>query len=508
MSTESGNSIKIKYIPIIGLIFFIIAAICSDGYLHPDEHFQLLEFANYKMGGIRPEYLPWEFDEQMRPTFQVGIAYLLCISMKGAGIFDPFIAAMILRLITGVLMFYVLYLFYNRYKVEIGTKGGLYWVTALSFLLWYIPYISVRYSSESFGTIFMLLAVILYHVPKHKKLKTGHFILIGLVLGISFISRFQMGFMIFGFGCWVLFMNREKIKPMLIMLGGFAIGIGIGQLCDYWFYGTWVSSAYNYFYQNLVENKAAGFGVSPFWYYASLTPLFVFPLFGIIVVPAFIAFFIKKPRHIFTWLLVPFLLIHHVIGHKELRFLFAVTPFIPFIIVMVFENIKWLKHIRFLKYLFWAINIPALIIMSVKPAYDNMEVFKYLYRHPSKSQVYYLKQYVPFMMYHYKLVNRPFTKGKDLQMTFFYRPDLDPHPLDDTTLLIEQAKTSDQPVLFVVRTTQYDRIYKTQFEQAGLQQKIVYETYHRWLMPINYSDWISQEDVGSWTIVELSIPDR
>src|SRR5687768_8209617 len=102
---------KTKQLIILGFIFFIIAAIFSDGYFHPDEHFQLLEFANYKMGGVSGEHLPWEFDEQMRPTFQVTIVYGLCMMLKSMGMFDPFVVSMLLRFLAAGLMFYVLYLF-------------------------------------------------------------------------------------------------------------------------------------------------------------------------------------------------------------------------------------------------------------------------------------------------------------------------------------------------------------------------------------------------------------
>lgn len=495
---------RTKHIFIIGFIFFVIAAICSDGYFHPDEHFQLLEFANYKMGGIPGEHLPWEFDEQMRPTFQVLIVYGLCTSMKALGLFDPYVASMLLRMVTALMMFYVLYLFYKKYKDQLHSEKGVWWFAVLTFLLWYVPFVSARYSSESFGTIFMLTALLKYDTPDKLRNSALSYLLIGSFLGISFISRFQMGFMIFGFGAWILFIKREKLNAIALILLGFILMVGVGLLCDYWFYGTWVSSAYNYFYQNLVENKAAGFGVSPWWYYAALTPAVVFPLLGIIIVPVFIYFFIKYPKHIFTWLLIPFILIHHAIGHKELRFLFAVTPFIPFIVVIVIERIKWMKYLRFFKYFFWVINIPALIIMSLKPAYDNMEMFKYIYRHQPKSDVYYIKNTMPFMMYQFELTKKPFVKGKDLKLAFFHQPGFHPIPVDTLSSIIDTVNSSADPVIFAVRTPHYIEIYSQKFDEANIQHKVLYHTYHTWLWPFNYYHWINRDDVGAWTVVELS----
>ena len=54
---------KIYFISILSLL---ISSIFSVGFFHPDEHYQILEFANYKMGNINPTQLPWEFHEKIR----------------------------------------------------------------------------------------------------------------------------------------------------------------------------------------------------------------------------------------------------------------------------------------------------------------------------------------------------------------------------------------------------------------------------------------------------------
>lgn len=488
----------------IGFIFILIAAWCSDGYLHPDEHFQLLEFAQYKMGGIPAEHLPWEFDEEMRPAFQVAIVYMLCTAMKSLHIFDPYVASMLLRLLTGLLMFYVVYKCYQHFKTEVKSPKGQFWLTVITFTLWFFPFIAVRYSSESFGTIFMLAAMLIYFKGEKSKLSWMQLGLMGLCLGISFISRFQMAFMIAGFGLWLLVLGKQKIGALLVLILGFAAGFGVGMIAEFWFYDKWVFSSYNYFYQNLVEDKASGFGVSPVWYYASLTPLVVFPLLGLIIVPAFIVFIVKYPKHIITWCIVPFILIHHVIGHKELRFLIPLVPFIPFIIVRSFEGIKWVSKFKFIQYIFWVINVPALFVMSIKPAYDNMEMFKYIYRHQPNSEVYYIWNTMPFMMYQFELTHQPFIKGKDLKLTFFHRPGFNPHPVNDIVQLVEIVKNGNQPVIFSVRTPHYKNYYKQFIQSSGIQQEVLYFTYHTWLYPVNFYDWISRDDVGAWTVVRLS----
>src|SRR5919206_4106439 len=68
---------NMKYWLLIGLAFHLVAAYFNAGYYHYDEHFQILEFANYKLGRVPAESLAWEFHEKIRPWFQPAMAYVL-----------------------------------------------------------------------------------------------------------------------------------------------------------------------------------------------------------------------------------------------------------------------------------------------------------------------------------------------------------------------------------------------------------------------------------------------
>ena len=63
-----------KNIFILSLFVYLITAFFSVGYYHPDEHFQLLELCNYKLGNSPASDLAWEFNERIRP----GIAACYC----------------------------------------------------------------------------------------------------------------------------------------------------------------------------------------------------------------------------------------------------------------------------------------------------------------------------------------------------------------------------------------------------------------------------------------------
>ena len=62
-----------KFLFLVSAIY-IITAFFSVGYHQLDEHYQILEFANYKLGLTYPGYLAWEFDAHIRPSLQPLIA--------------------------------------------------------------------------------------------------------------------------------------------------------------------------------------------------------------------------------------------------------------------------------------------------------------------------------------------------------------------------------------------------------------------------------------------------
>src|ERR1700744_4273077 len=87
---------------LLGLFVQVVTAWCSVGYHHPDEHFQVLELCNYKMGFSPIADLPWEFTAQCRSGIQPFIAFCLSKVLYACGLYNPFFVAFFLRLVIGI----------------------------------------------------------------------------------------------------------------------------------------------------------------------------------------------------------------------------------------------------------------------------------------------------------------------------------------------------------------------------------------------------------------------
>jgi GPI mannosyltransferase 3 len=370
---------------IIAAIIYFITAYNSNGFYHADEHYQLIEFARLKTGENSTADLPWEYKTQMRSAFQPTICYGIFKTLLAFNIKDPYSQAFALRLITAILAILIINFFIkqteNQFKND-NIKRAYY---LLSWFLWFIPFISVRFSSETWSGLLFLLSLAVFINPKEYLIKPY---IIGLLFGFSFLIRFQSAFLIIGLILWFIFIKRLRFSYLLKIFIAFACIFCLGILIDRWFYNEWTLTSYNYLYTTILEDGASGFGRLPWYFY--LQKLIWLPgyFIGIPLAGSIIMLLIKSPKNIFLWSIVPFIIVHSIIPHKEDRFLFPIVYLFPIILVSAYElAICILKNniiIRILSFLliviFVIINGVGLIAMAQKSAgIGRMEITKYIH---------------------------------------------------------------------------------------------------------------------------------
>lgn len=163
----------------LSVVVFTITAYYSVGFFHADEHFQIIEFAGLKVGWNAPSEVVWEFHTQIRSTIQPTIAYGLISIFKLFGITDPYTLSFLLREVSGLTLILALVFFYRHTNRFIQSKKHLQYNNLLKYLylgflllIWYVPYLGVRFSSETWSAIFLLFALGCFF-PKTKPRKTS-----------------------------------------------------------------------------------------------------------------------------------------------------------------------------------------------------------------------------------------------------------------------------------------------------------------------------------------------
>lgn len=296
----------------------------NTGYYHYDEHYQIIEFALYKLGLNEPENMAWEFSARIRPTFQPTLAAACIKVFHLIGVKDAYSIAFFLRLLSAAVALISTLRFL---KVTIQDFDRPYRIAYVmfSFGTWFLPYLLVRFSSENWSGLFLVFAI--SHLYKIESARKSDFTLSGILMGLSFVCRFQSAFSILGIFCWLIFFAKVSRKSILLLLIGFFIVFSIGVLIDCWFYHSIVFTPWNYFHFNIIQGVASQFGTSPWYYYFiwfAKLPLGIVALF-------FIAIFLRfNHRSLVFYTFVPFLICHCLIAHKEARFLFPVAALLPF----------------------------------------------------------------------------------------------------------------------------------------------------------------------------------
>ena len=325
---------KTHAILLTALVVYLLCAVFCSGSLHPDEHFQILEFAKWKLGEGCPQAMAWEHVAKIRPTLQpvlamVVIQFCRCLSLE-----NPFHQAMAMRIITALVMLFSI----RQYVKSAGS-----WVNpqhrnalmAATLFFWVVPMISVHFSSETLSTACLLL--LLVGLLRREQPSNRDALWMGIVAAIGFEFRYQIAFALVGILAWILIVGRYRWQIWCIAAVGF---LGVLVFCfalDCWFYGKMVFAPYNYYYMNIVRHVAASFGESPWYVY--LTSLGSFPglALGIPIVISLCVGTIRYYRNPVVWAFWSFLLFHSVISHKELRFIFPLMPLLPLFLVWTYD---------------------------------------------------------------------------------------------------------------------------------------------------------------------------
>jgi phosphatidylinositol glycan class B len=366
------------------LIIYLITAWNSDGWYHSDEHYTILEYAMYKMGEVSPEGLTWEFDAGIKPAFLAFLAFWLLKIFGILGMQDPYMQAFLMRSITAITAVLIIRFFIrrSRYLVDPGLYPA---YRFFSYFLWFLPVLNVRFMPESLSGLVLplTLAVLL-----NQSLRIRDHILAGALLGIGFLVRFPHGIFAIGIFSWLLFIRKEKISSILPGMLALLLVTTLGLLADFWLYGKFEWTAWNYFKANIIGDTAEAFGTEAWWnYFYSIFRFLFFPI-GTIVLLSFILVVVKQRRSLVVWTILPYFVIHSMIPHKELRYLFPLANLVPLLLMLAYQEIRpWLGRrkeagrmvLRSAFLILFLINLTAVFTVSLKPSNAGlMSVTRYI----------------------------------------------------------------------------------------------------------------------------------
>ena len=372
------------------LALTLAAALASDSVFQVDEYFQTVEFASYKLGVTPAADLPWEFQARIRPFAQPALYWALARGAAKAGVEDPFALLRVFRIASGLIAWLALAALMRaagRWFPERPWRAAMYASLALPY---FVPYLAARTSSENLATAFLLLGLALVAWGEEPGGGWIRSFSAGASLGLAVECRLQVAMSVAGVLLWTLVHGRGRLRSALLVALGLAAALLAGFVVDRWGYGTPEFVAWNYFRVNVLEGKAATFGVLPVVAYPFVFML-LFPPFGALIFLGMAIFWWRSPRHLLTWVTVPFVLGHSLVGHKEFRFMFPILAPATLCLVLLWARPRTAPGrlssvLRALETTWFgratlAWNALAALALCLLPSSDNFGLQRYFHDH-------------------------------------------------------------------------------------------------------------------------------
>ncbi|MBL8613914.1 MAG: hypothetical protein JNL38_41625 [Myxococcales bacterium] len=301
----------------------LITCAFSVGYFHPDEHFQILELASYKLGWTPRAEMPWEFGRQMRPWLQPALVWVVARACRAAGVDDPFTVAALLRALHAVVSLAATRRLLGvtaRSIADASVARTHVWVMALA---GFLPYLFARTSSENLsGALLAFAAAEILDGVGAERSPAPRLVALGALLGLAFDVRYQTALASGGALAWLVVLGGARARALALVAAGGALALAAGAAADAWGYGHVCFPAWTYVKVNVFEGVSNDFGREPFFAFLYL------PVANVCAVPAAIAVlgvvvhWVRRPRELLSWMTGAFVVGQSVLAHKEERFVF------------------------------------------------------------------------------------------------------------------------------------------------------------------------------------------
>jgi hypothetical protein len=308
---------------LIALLPRLLAALFSGGYFAHDDHFLIIEAAGSWVGGHDyNNWLPWNQGEDPHPSghsfVYVGLHYLLFSLLHIAGLLDPELQLIVVR---------VLHALWSLVVVRVGYRIALRlsdpiiaWQTGLFLaLLFFMPFLAVRNLVEVACIPFLMFGA-LRLLGTASSPSPRDLLVAGVWIGLAMNIRFQTIFFAVGPGL-ALLLQRELRGAMLYGIGVIAPLLVLQGGIDLFLWGRPFAELGEYVRYNL--NNTTTYGVLPWYnYLLLLAGMFIPPLslgvgFG----------FLRRSAPLLLWLpTVLFIAIHSYFPNKQERFLLPIVP--------------------------------------------------------------------------------------------------------------------------------------------------------------------------------------
>jgi GPI mannosyltransferase 3 len=298
----------------VGLLPALLA-VTQLGRIHPDEVYQLLEPAWFRVHGYG--VLAWEWREGLRNWASPLVASAMLALADALGVTHPVGYRAMIAVPQVALHGWMLWAAYRFTERRAGPAGGLF-AALLVGLYGPVLVFGGRTLGESLSAAFLVVALEALDRTERPE-RAG--LIGGLALGLSVVTRYGSAVMVVAALLWLVAARRWRVLAFTC-LAGLGVALGLGAL-DFYTWGKPFHSFFAYLDFNVLSGKSARqFGAEPPGFY--LPPLLTgVPAWAWATVPlGLLALRRRLAVSLPLFCAVAYLAILSTTPHKEVRFLY------------------------------------------------------------------------------------------------------------------------------------------------------------------------------------------
>ncbi len=371
---------SLQTILLVALVFRLLAALFSKGYAFHDDHFCVIRVAQNWAYGI-----PHWIESPVPPKHSMlyaGINAAFIWLAESVGVQDPIVKTTFLRLVHAFFSLLIVYYSYRITELIASAKDAALvgWILSL---LWFMPYLSVKFMAEIVCIVPVLAGF--YLLLKNERAGNNNpwvALIAGLLFGVAFTIR--MHTILFAGGLGLVLLFEKKIRDsILFTLGYLAIVAVIVGIPDYLFFEYPFQYIIGYFTHN-VDNAYNYITGSPFKFMLT-TFGFLVPPVSLMLMWGYIRTWKIEPK-IFLAVLV-FFIAHSAFPNKQERFILPMYPLLVILGTIGWNRFRaqsafWSKNMRLengLWKFFWSANLLAALALAFTfTKKDRVEPIYYL----------------------------------------------------------------------------------------------------------------------------------
>jgi hypothetical protein len=291
-----------------------VIAVAQLGRIHPDEVYQMLEPAWFRVHGYG--VLAWEWRDGLRNWAVVLVLSGLVRLGDLLGLTHPQAYRALLALPQLALHGWMLLAVYRLAARRAGQAGGLL-AAMLVGLYGPVLVFAGRTMSESFSAAFLVVAMEALD-RKERLARAG--LLGGLALGLAVVTRYGSAVFVLAALVWLVLARQWKVLAFTC-LGGLIAALGLGAL-DWATWGSPFHSLFAYVRFNVLSDGAArNFGASPPGFYLPVL-LSGLPLWAWLAVPLGLGALRRRSISLPLFCAAAYVAAVSATPHKEERFLY------------------------------------------------------------------------------------------------------------------------------------------------------------------------------------------